>query len=101
VSGHTKGPWSGKTIYVTARALERLGVSLGFVITAEERVRAEAEANARLIAAAPELLSVCLLFARWAQACDDFRYPPGSLQQLHAAIASTASPASVEPGGER
>ena len=33
-----------------------------------------------------ELVEVGLLFWRWAQASQDFRYPPGALQQLTAAL---------------
>jgi hypothetical protein len=45
--------------------------------------------DARLIAAAPELLEVCKLFAVCSGA--GFVYPAGSLQQLYAAIAKATA----------
>lgn len=59
MSAHTPGPWSGKTVIAMTVALEECGVSLGFGSNRTE----EAVANARLIAAAPELLEALKLCA--------------------------------------
>jgi hypothetical protein len=50
--------------------------------------RAAADELERLERVNAELVDVCLLFARWVQAGQDFRYPPGALQQLTAALTS-------------
>lgn len=51
---HTPGPWSsGAAIPITAKACDKSGFSLVFVNRDD---KSEPEANARLIAAAPELL---------------------------------------------
>lgn len=59
---HTAGPWAGHgrkgplDIPLRAHDCERLEFSPCFIITDSPRRREEALANARLIAAAPELL---------------------------------------------
>jgi len=68
VSGHTPGPWirDGRTVYALMPAGWRKGVEIfknRFWVTVQkdpECSEEEAEANARLIAAAPELLDACL-----------------------------------------
>lgn len=58
----TPGPWKQndfldlKEISLKAIACERLGFCVTFINTADQARVAEAEANARLISAAPELL---------------------------------------------
>ncbi len=61
MSKHTPGPWSSqdreKQVSVPLRSVdcERIGFSVGFV---SGHLQQEAAANARLIAAAPDLLEV-------------------------------------------
>ena len=51
---HTPGPWSdGMDIPITAKSCDKAGLSLVFVNRDD---KSEPEANARLIAAAPDLL---------------------------------------------
>lgn len=50
----TPGPWTGKDVGVAKQDDARL--QLGFVMTIDEKRRDECGANAKLIAAAPELL---------------------------------------------
>jgi hypothetical protein len=59
MSKHTPGPWKaddkGKAVFIPLRAhhCEQLGIQVGFVSWEDDK---ESLANARLIAAAPELL---------------------------------------------
>ena len=65
MSKHTKGPWSATcrelAVFVPLKAAycERIGFQIGFVNTDSISIDRQAQANARLIAAAPELLE-CL-----------------------------------------
>lgn len=69
---HTPGPWAFggegprphhriKDVYVSGQ--DDAGISLGFAVTSDPDKRAEYRANARLIAAAPELLEALQLIA--------------------------------------
>lgn len=59
---HTPGPWGCKNerdpkfIPLKAIYCERMGFQIGFINTPDKQTCEEAEANARLIAAAPDLL---------------------------------------------
>jgi len=61
---HTPGPWKaddkGKAVFIPLRAhhCEQLGIQVGFVSWEDDK---ESLANARLIAAAPELLEALKL----------------------------------------
>lgn len=55
----TPGPWTGKDVGICKQ--DRAGLQLGFVMTFDESRSAECEANAHLIAAAPELLEALQL----------------------------------------
>lgn len=60
----TPGPWSGKDVRICRQ--DRAGLQLGFIMTHDENRVAECEANAHLIAAAPELLEALqLLLNSW------------------------------------
>ena len=63
VMQHTPGPWramkEGSIVPLKSVYCERLGFQIGFVNTDRKSVEIEAQANANLIAAAPELLA-CL-----------------------------------------
>jgi hypothetical protein len=50
----TPGPWAGKDVGICRQ--DRAGLQLGFIMTHDENRVAECEANAHLIAAAPDLL---------------------------------------------
>lgn len=50
----TPGPWTGKDVGIAKQ--DDAGLQLGFIMTFDEKRRDECAANARLIAAAPELL---------------------------------------------
>ncbi|ELY4601548.1 hypothetical protein SM003_004238 [Cronobacter malonaticus] len=50
----TPGPWTGKDVGICRQ--DRAGLQLGFIMTHDENRVAECAANARLIAAAPDLL---------------------------------------------
>lgn len=71
MSKHTQGPWGrgeldGESVYIWAYRSE--GDDEGRLIgsaSAEEVPEAECEANARLIAAAPELLDACIHLLHW------------------------------------
>jgi hypothetical protein len=51
----TPGPWTGIDC-VNVAGMDDAGISIGFINSRDESRMAEAKANARLIAAAPELL---------------------------------------------
>lgn len=59
---HTPGPWGkkqdGEPTFIPMKAIycERLGFQVAFINTDSKRREEEAQANARLIAAAPDLL---------------------------------------------
>jgi hypothetical protein len=65
MSKHTPGPWKaddkGKAVFIPLRAhhCEQLGIQVGFVSWEDDK---EPLANARLIAAAPELLEALRVF---------------------------------------
>lgn len=50
----TPGPWTGKDVGIAKQ--DDVGLQLGFIMTFDKKRRDECAANARLIAAAPELL---------------------------------------------
>lgn len=56
MSRHTPGPW-GADVFVPISGAYDAGLNIGFLCTSNAAKRAEAEANARLIAAAPDLLA--------------------------------------------
>lgn len=70
---HTPGPWyvgsgmyEGRNIYSTASVTDGEGFTYQPVVaTAEDNEVACWDANARLIAAAPDLLEACEIFAEW------------------------------------
>ena len=77
---HTPGPWAissvikhGARCYRTIRQEGRFKLAEVFAFnecaTGTEEGKAEDEANARLIAAAPELLEQCKLFEKVLRAC--------------------------------
>ncbi|MCY5139181.1 hypothetical protein OV141_16020 [Salmonella enterica subsp. enterica serovar 1,4,[5],12:i:-] len=55
----TPGPWSGKDVRICRQ--DRAGLQLGFIMTHDENRVAECEANAHLIAAAPDFLEALQL----------------------------------------
>jgi hypothetical protein len=65
---HTPGPWKaddkGKAVFIPLRAhhCEQLGIQVGFVSWEDDK---ESLANARLIAAAPELLEALKELDSW------------------------------------
>jgi hypothetical protein len=67
---HTPGPWKaddkGKAVFIPLRAhhCEQLGIQVGFVSWEDDK---ESLANARLIAAAPELLEALKFYG---SSCD-------------------------------
>lgn len=54
---HTPGPWTGGVLIGIA-GQDEAGISIGFVNSNDAARREECKANARLIAAAPALLSI-------------------------------------------
>lgn len=57
MSKHTPGPWmNGPMVGLSGQ--DEFGLNLGFVSTSQGERRDECRANARLIATAPELLSI-------------------------------------------
>lgn len=85
---HTPGPWMVRPIIDfdgdwEAR-ITKAGEAIGSLTQAGSRDRREAEANARLIAAAPDLMAVCVAIEAYAAPLG-----AGLLAQLRAAIAAT------------
>jgi hypothetical protein len=82
---HTPGPWKaddkGKAVFIPLRAhhCEQLGIQVGFVSWEDDK---ESLANARLIAAAPELLEALKRAHTWLQGSE-----PGRAQYLGEVIA--------------
>lgn len=56
MSKHTPGPWT-TGVLIGIAGQDEAGISIGFVNSNDAARRAECKANARLIAAAPELLA--------------------------------------------
>lgn len=93
---HTPGPWgniggNGRLLDIPIRAtdLEKLGVSLVYIITDSPHRREVAQANARLIAAAPDLL----------EALQDLLFFDNGKPEFDAARAAIAK-ATGQKGGE-
>ena len=87
---HTPGPWKaddkGKAVFIPLRAhhCEQLGIQVGFVSWEDDK---ESLANARLIAAAPDLLEVLQWFMPFIESeQDDERQAPW-VEKARAAIA--------------
>jgi hypothetical protein len=82
---HTPGPWKaddkGKAVFIPLRAhhCEQLGIQVGFVSWEDDK---ESLANARLIAAAPEMLEALKRAHTWLQGSE-----PGRAQYLGEVIA--------------
>lgn len=75
MAGHTPGPWTvadqgPSDLYILATAPRAL---IGRVDTDDRADRREAEADARLIAAAPELLALVHQLIEWERETDDPR----------------------------
>lgn len=78
MSGHTPGPWTARKHTDTAGWTVSSGNSIASV--PPQRGEGEAEANARLIAAAPELLEIVLAvesMARECESCEGSGHQPG------------------------
>ena len=76
----TPGPWAGKDVGICRQ--DRAGLQIGFIMTHDENRVAECEANAHLIAAAPELLEALQLIMN-----GDFYMPKESADVARLAIA--------------
>ncbi len=83
---HTPGPWriNGECRDVTEGRLS-IEVDDDYYIAEIDSGPCQL-ANARLIAAAPEMLQLLQLFAEFARSGGDFGYPLGSLQELNEVI---------------
>lgn len=88
---HTPGPWKFIPADDTPGFREPAAVSIGgklmFMPSGLVFLPGETEANARLIAAAPEGLEIAEDFLSFARSNKSFVYPPGSLQKLEQFIA--------------
>jgi hypothetical protein len=98
---HTPGPWKidGATVFALDERghVNRFSASVqgGYVSylrfsprsKGERTSDAELEANARLMAAAPDGLEIAEEFLAFAREGGPFTYPPGSLQKLEQFIA--------------
>ena len=107
MSKHTPGPWSVERsnkhgiIWIDA-AESRLGdICDLYHITASDQLVAKdnAEANAKLIAAAPDLLEACKMFAEWLH--EDNQHSPNSPYQIdrHAKAVKTTMAAIAKAEG--
>lgn len=92
MSAHTPGPWDGKRVDLWGS--DRVGLGLGFLSTSNEERRAEGLANARLIAAAPELydaaenaLNVIIACCKPDDGVDDAKAIADARTMLRAALA--------------
>lgn len=70
----TPGPWTGKDVGICKQ--DDAGLQLGFIMTFDDKRRAECAANAHLIAAAPELLEALQSIVKEA------KNPRGELYEL-------------------
>lgn len=61
MSGHTPGPWFGRSHFnpILVQGASEVGLEIAFACGGGNPNRGEYQANARLIAAAPELLEAC------------------------------------------
>ncbi len=76
MSAHTPGPWrvDAHRQVVTVDYSERTGMSKLIAPTHDGMPRAEQEANARLIAAAPDMLALLKLFVADCEAGHEFAF---------------------------
>lgn len=88
MTNHTPGPWhQAGTDNVDAHWMRAVRSANGTgVAWCGQFPEGEAHANARLIAAAPEMLQLLQRFAEFARSGGDFGYPLGSLQELNEVI---------------
>lgn len=77
MSKHTPSPWTDKEMIPICNA-HRFGLSIGFVNSTNSERIAEGEANARLIAASPDLLEACQAFSRLYGRLWDVTEPSGA-----------------------
>lgn len=94
---HTPGPWSldigitGKIEVVATKPMRFNSISAGTPVICDVWRHPEIEdfpghANARLIAAAPDLLSICQELQESAQYWSEYDVPLGIVERLNAAI---------------
>lgn len=92
-SKHTPGPWVNKHGYILSCSI-KAGRSNGILtlkyLHKSDRSAKEVEANAHLIAAAPELLEACELAVKYIgkMVSDDIEPPHISLARIEQAIAN-------------
>ena len=90
---HTPGPWTNG-VMVGVSGAHKAGLDLAFITSPLESRRAECEANARLIAAAPDLLESLQLaveyLAEWHSELPEHvgDNEPGVMAKFHAVIAA-------------
>ena len=85
---HTPGPWETTGIFVrrNVAVIPKIGKADICAVYADGEIkREEARANARLIAAAPDLLAACKMIASIAVGWQALT--PGDIAEVHAAIA--------------
>ena len=104
MSKHTPGPWvvvGRLTKYVEARLVGRLiqEVAACGPTMADEGYGQQQEANARLIAAAPELLAALEGMEKWASSIHD-GYPPSTASIAAAPYREAARAAIAKATGE-
>lgn len=94
MSGHTKGPWQhghmmdGENVWIGP---DCKAIPVAYVDRDPQRARDEWEANARLIAAAPDLLKACSDWIAWLEPGaewreDAFDHEQAMLDAMRAAI---------------
>lgn len=88
-SQHTQGPWKADTNCAVEGITVKLSNGREFYVSSEGQEYNEVAANARLIAAAPELLAACIeatsLFDNYPQCYEAI----GTLEVLNSAIKAT------------
>lgn len=86
MSKHTPGPWTLNGFYIEFDAATRIATASNWRMSGVD-AHAEAKANARLIAAAPDLLEVLEQFVAWVDAPSESAFSDSQLAAARAAIA--------------
>ena len=88
MSKHTPGPWAASSASSVVGALVGASATYHVAAVMPQLDKAEVEANARLIAAAPELLEACKAVEEWwlREGKHEFLGAPAGIFMLRAAI---------------